>query len=371
MNDRQRYLALMDYQPADRPFVTEWGYWPETLERWIAEGAPSDLRWNSSDDNTTDAAFGLDSYRTHLPVKFGLCPAFEVRQVEDRGAEELMQQEDGVLVRRSKRMGSIPHPERWLLVDRTAWHEHYRPRLDPATPARLGAGLVDKWRSWSEAGKPAPLAVGPTSLFGWIRNWMGFETAVMLSHDDQDLLREMVGVIADCAIGVLARVFDEGVIPDVIYFWEDICFNSGPMISPAAAREFLLPHYRRITDFARGHGVRWFALDCDGRLDHLIPVWLEGGINILYPIEVGTSGNDVLAMRDRFGRDLRMMGGMDKRILARGPEAIDAEVARLASLIYGGGYVPFCDHHVPPDVPLVYYRHYLDALRRLSGPRNP
>jgi len=365
MTDRERYLATMSYQPVDRPFLTEWGFWPETLARWIEEGAPADLRWAGSDDNTTDACFGLDSYRTYLPVILGLHPPFEEIQLEDRGETELIQQADGVQVVRSKRMGSIPHPERHLLDGRAAWAKHYKPRLDPATSGRIANDCGRKYRRWQEDGRSAPLAIGATSLLGWIRNWMGFEQAVTLPYDDPAWLHEMVGTIADCAIETLGQVFAAGMTPDVVYFWEDICFNTGPMISPAAAREFLLPHYQRITAFCRAAGVPWFALDCDGRLEHLLPVWLEGGINIVYPVEVGTCENDVLAFRERFGRELRMMGGVDKRALAQGPAAIDAQVSRLAPLIREGGYVAFCDHHVPADVPLAHYRHYLDALRRL------
>lgn len=362
MTDRQRYLATMSYQEVDRPFVTEWGFWPETLERWIAEGAPPDLRWSGSDDNTTDAYFGLDSYRTYLPLNLGLYPAFEEKQMEDRGESELVQQADGVLVVRAKQMGSIPHPERHFLTDRAAWEEFYKPKLDPTTPGRIAEDCRAVYHRWLQGGRQAPLAVGSTSLFGWIRNWMGFERAVMLPYDDPALLNEMVATIADCAVGTLAQAFDVGMIPDIVYFWEDICFNSGPMIHPTVAGEFLLPHYKRITAFCREAGVEWFALDCDGRLDHLLPVWLEGGINIFYPVEIGTCGNDVLALRERFGRDLRMMGGVDKRILVEGPAAIEAEIERIAPLVREGGYVPFCDHHVPPDVPLAHYHHYLNTL---------
>jgi uroporphyrinogen-III decarboxylase len=73
----------------------------------------------------------------------------------------------------------------------------------------------------------------------------------------------------------------------------------------------------------------------------------------------------VLALRETFGRDLRMMGGMDKSILAKAPEDIDQEVARLTPLIREGGYIPLCDHHVPPDVSLANFQHYLKALRSL------
>ena len=188
--DRERYLATMAYQPVDRAFVTEWGYWPETLERFENEGAPPGMHWAGSDDNTTDAAFGLDSYRTYMPVSLDLCPPFDPIVLEDRGDSELFQQADGVQVLRSKRMGSIPHPERWLLTDRASWETHYKPRFDPDEATRLGDGLAAKWRHWIDTGKQAPLAVGPTRLFGWIRNWMGFEAAVMLPYERSQHARQ-------------------------------------------------------------------------------------------------------------------------------------------------------------------------------------
>ena len=80
----------------------------------------------------------------------------------------------------------------------------------------------------------------------------------MLPYDDPELLHEMVATIANCAIGTLRKLFDSGICPDVVYFWEDICFNSGPMIDPDSAREFLLPHYRRITDFCKTRGIQRF-----------------------------------------------------------------------------------------------------------------
>jgi len=104
----------------------------------------------------------------------------------------------------------------------------------------------------------------------------------------------------------------------VFGFWEDMGYNAGPLISPAMVRRFMYPQYRRVVDFARARGVRWFALDSDGRIDSLVPVWLEAGLDILYPFEV-QAGMDVVELRKRFGRELRMFGGVDKRALARGP----------------------------------------------------
>ena len=94
----------------------------------------------------------------------------------------------------------------------------------------------------------------------------------------------------------------------------------------------MLPRYRKVIDFARSRGVRYFGLDSDGQIDPLIPVWMDAGIDILYPFEV-QAGMDVLAVRRKYGKSLRIWGGVDKRVLAPGKEAIDAELRRVAPLI--------------------------------------
>ena len=39
----------------------------------------------------------------------------------------------------------------------------------------------------------------------------------------------------------------------------------------------------------------------------------------------------------------------------------------VKSLVEEGGYIGFCDHRVPPNVPLENYVHYLDCVRRVWG----
>ena len=126
----------------------------------------------------------------------------------------------------------------------------------------------------------------------------------------------------------------------------------------------MLPRYKKVVDFGRSRGVRFFGLDSDGNIDSLIPVWLDSGIDILYPFEV-QAGMDVLALRKKYGRNLRMWGGVDKRTLVEGLAAIDQELARIVSLIRDGGYIPMLDHSAPPDIPFKNYSYFLQQLRRI------
>jgi uroporphyrinogen decarboxylase len=146
-----------------------------------------------------------------------------------------------------------------------------------------------------------------------------------------------------------------------------MCYNKGPLLGPEHFKQFLAPQYRRLTDLLHHHGIDVVWVDCDGKIDALLPLWLDAGVNCMFPIEVGTWRADPLRFRREYGPDLLMMGGYDKRILARNKAEIEAEIHRLAPLVEEGGFIPFCDHRVPPDVPLENYQHYVQTARRVWG----
>lgn len=358
MNDRERFLATMRYEDRDRAPLCEMSFWEEVIDDWKRQGMPDHIHWSAYDDNTTDPYFGMDRYRSYTRLTCYLCPSFKEVVIEDRGDEELFQQADGVRVVRHKSIRSVPRHDAHLLTDRHSWQEHYKPRLDPNDPARLPDDWSARFGQPGGRDRTVPLVAEVGSLYGQLRLWMGLERISELIYDDPALLEEMIETMADLALGVLKRHFDADVQIDACYLWEDMCFNAGPLISPEHVRRFMLPHYRRITEFCRGHSVDIICLDTDGRIDHLVPIFLEAGINVLYPIEIGTTGSDPVELRRRFGRDLRMMGGFDKRILADSKRNIENEVDRLTPLVDDGGYIPMCDHYVPPGVPLENYIHY-------------
>ena len=59
MNNRERILAVLNYQKYDRLPVVHFGFWGETLEKWAAEGhISSDDAKAWGDGNPTDAVLG-------------------------------------------------------------------------------------------------------------------------------------------------------------------------------------------------------------------------------------------------------------------------------------------------------------------------
>jgi hypothetical protein len=362
MTDRQRFLATMRYESRDRAPICDFGFWSETIEIWKGQGLPEHLN-----DGTASDFFGMDRFEGWVGIRDSLDPYFESVVLEDRGDMELVQDGDGIRVLRHKFMSSIPMHVGHLLTDRESWEKHYKPRLNPDSPGRLPGSWSERVKRWSNPNRPNVLTVPGGSLYGWIRNWMGVENVSLTVYDDPTWFEEMVETIADLICGVLERAFASGVQFDACGMWEDMCYSGGPLLGVDHFKQFLMPRYRRITDLLHKHGVGVIWLDCDGNIEKLMPLWLDAGINCMFPVEIGTWGADPVRYRREYGRDLLMMGGFDKHILARGKAAIRAEVERLTPLVEEGGYIPFCDHRVPPDVSLNNYLEYLRMARRHWG----
>ena len=148
--------------------------------------------------------------------------------------------------------------------------------------------------------------------------------------------------------------------------WEDMCLNHGPILPTWFFRDVVAPRYKRISKKLRKHEIDIWYTDCDGDVRELILIFLDSGINCLYPLEAKGSGH-LGVLLDRNGKDLLIMGGLDKLELAKGENTIDRYLDSIAPYVERGGYIPFCDHHCPLNVKEEYYLYYLDWKEKLIG----
>jgi uroporphyrinogen decarboxylase len=150
------------------------------------------------------------------------------------------------------------------------------------------------------------------------------------------------------------------------YWWEDMCFNNGPLLAPSYIDAWMVPRYKRITDMLRNEfGCRFNMLDCDGKINDVAGLWQNGGINCMFPLE--SAHTDLQDLSARFGTRMPMRGGFDKRALIAGKEAIDREFERLEPLYRKGGFIPHTDHLVPPDVSWENYLYYRKKKCEMIG----
>jgi uroporphyrinogen decarboxylase len=194
---------------------------------------------------------------------------------------------------------------------------------------------------------------------------VGFERLCELFLDDPDLVREMVGFWTEFVSRTLRRLLEARVL-DVVYVNEDMAYKAHSMISPAMTREFLKPAWDRWVREFREASVPVVTLDSDGKVDELLPIWIESGFNCCYPIEVA-AGNDLVEYRRRFGKRMAYIGGVDKRAIARGGAVLEEELARIEPVIRSGGYVPGCDHGVPPDISWPDFVRFSRLLAEMTG----
>jgi uroporphyrinogen decarboxylase len=370
--------------------VVHFGYWNETLDKWAAEGHITQEQAEAwADGNPTDDAIarklGFDfNWNTCFSPETRLRPAFETKVVETfpDGSRHVLNGEGTVILEKDDAT-SIPKEIEHLLKDRASWEARYLPKLQfemerithahvnvDGEMVRFDQGGLDylKRGVWSN---PYGLHVG--SLFGVIRNWLGIVGLSYLMVDAPDLLDEIIDTTAElcyrCTEETLALVCpDGGPAPfDFAHFWEDISFKSGPLISPRIFRKKVGPHYDRITDLVNDYGIDIVSLDSDGDVTKLVSVWLDHGVNTMFPIEVGTWGSSIAPWRETYGKELRGVGGMNKVVFTRDYDAVDAEIERLKPLVDLGGYIPCPDHRLAPDSKWENVKYYCERMRATFG----
>jgi uroporphyrinogen decarboxylase len=355
MNARERFHSTMKYQPVDRaPFYEfMWPTWPETAERWAKEGGYA--------QGKTD--FGCDKWLVEYSW-FWPQPPF-AREILAEDAEHVTFVDlQGIVMREFKNnpLSSMPQFISYPVVTREDFRKYWRERMQPDLTQRIGPDWRQRLGALRNRDFPFVIIADRWGgFFGPQRNLVGVESLCTLFYDDPAFVEEMLDADADFLIQMLSQILEVTDV-DVFGFWEDMAYHTAPLLSPKLGRQFMLPRYRKVVDFGRAHGVHLFGLDSDGNIDPLIPVWMDSGIDILYPFEV-QADMDVVALRKKYGRDLRMWGGVDKRPLAMGHDAIDRELERVKPLIDEGGYLPMLDHSATPDIPYENYRYFLERLR--------
>ncbi len=380
MNNRERVKAILHYQSADTLPIVHFGFWPETLEKWQAEGhlTKEESKTGYEGCLSVDQKLGFDfNWFSTFFYHGSLYPMFDrkVLEVLPDGSKKTMNA-CGVVEMEKPGAGSIPMEISHTLTDRASWEEHYLPRLQFSTERILQSGVMNPddgtYKVFSKGGLAVLKDEGRSqhyglycgSLLGDIRNWLGVVGMSYLQADDEELFLEMTQTVADLDYRNTEYVLNTGAKFDFAHFWEDVCFKNGPLVAPSVFDAVIGPHYKRITSLCRSFGIDIVSVDCDGWIDSLIPTWLENGVNTMFPIEVGTWNASIAPWRQKYGRELRGVGGMNKTVFSKDRDAVDREIERLKPLVELGGYIPCPDHRLPPDAEWDNVRYYCDQMHQ-------
>ncbi|MFC1462790.1 uroporphyrinogen decarboxylase family protein [Verrucomicrobiota bacterium] len=345
----------------------EFGFY--SLEKWKAEeGMPDDVPLHELFQYSPGGSHGLGQLGW---CEAGFVPQFEDKVIEDRGDYEVVQDGAGrhVLCFKGRRSGFMPEYLDHPVKDRKTWEELCKCRLDPDTPERYEDFDERMARAKEEAGKGMVIAQNLVGGYMYLRSLMGPADVLYKFYDAPDLIHDCMQTWLDLADAVITK-HQEHVTIDQVFLGEDICYNSGPLISPDMMREFLWPYYKQLLDNVRARQLDpsrhlMFHIDTDGHAEPVIPVYMELGMDVMSPFEVA-SGCDVVELGNTYP-ELAMSGGVDKRELAKGRDAIDRLVDRIFPPMQArGGYIPTCDHGVPEEVKYEDYLYYRERLREFA-----
>ncbi|MBD3240783.1 MAG: hypothetical protein GF331_09380 [Chitinivibrionales bacterium] len=356
MSPRERFGAIMGFTPFDRIIDAEFGYWSNTLTRWHHEGLPKEV--NSNDK--ADVFFGFDTWTRGVSVNSGLLEHFPVEIVERTDRHTVMY--DGRRIKCkvfTDGTDTIPHYLDFPIKDRETY-QPFKERFLPELHRRIPDTIDDIARQTRDRNYLLQLFAGSTAEL--IRDLMGFEGFSIGICMQPELIDEFLGDLGELYEAVAREVVRHLEI-DLVAWWEDIAFKTGPIVPPDFFREKCGPVYKRAMDIYRVHGTQYSYVDCDGDNRLLVPTWLENGVNIIFPLEVNAGVHPEALRRQYPG--IRMMGGFDKVVLLQGPDAIRRELKRLKPLVDEGGFIPHVDHRVQADVSYRDYLYYLDAKRDL------
>jgi len=364
-------MATVRFEPIDRVSYGCDIAWASAVKRWIKEGLPEEVV--PKQDGKIPGIVSLGDYfgcdkseGPGLKLNLGILPPFEHEIIAEDEATITERHGLGIVQRSFKDSPEtsmpefIDHPVKsrddWLRVKK---------RYDPATPGRLpenwGPELIEGLKKATH-----PIGAGVSGLYWTSRDWLGAERLLVTFYDDPWMIHDMMETLTDLWIETLRPVVSE-VHLHSFGLSEDMAYRNASLISPDMFREFLAPCYKRLTSFLRDNGVEHICVDCDGLLDELLPLFMECGVNAITPVEI-QCGNDPVAMRKKYGKRLIIHGGIDKRALAKGKEAIRKEMdPKVPWLLEQGGYSPGIDHAVPHDVSFEDFCYYMELKKEMIG----
>ena len=360
LTPRERFNRIMHYEPVDR--LPVWGVEEVTegaIRQWICDGV-------FPIGSTVNDIFPLDPVNL-ITLDTNPLPSFIQRGLatDDRWRTYIDQY--GFTVKVLKEQSVSPRIYYYLdgvVHNRQEWNaltKRYNPH-DPRRQSRAwGEELINHYNTTSNpVGLRIDWGPGRGAKNGYT---MGMELFLETLITDPGLVADMFDFWADFVIEASRDLVTQCKI-DFVFFAEDgIGYKNSTLVSPKMYRELWLPSMRRVTDFLHSHGIDIIAHYSSGNQIPIIPVLLDIGVNLYFPLEVA-AGMDAPTLRKRFGKNILLIGNIARQALMDGTEAVEREFyAKVPPMMASGGYIPAVDDAIMPDISYESYLRYYELIR--------
>jgi Uroporphyrinogen decarboxylase (URO-D) len=322
MTERERFLAIMSFEKPDRVPYFEEGIRDDVLKVWHKQGFPPGKKIGD--------LFLTDQFEEIAP---------ELEPIPDFDTWPASLNELNIL----------------------------KNRLNPYNPKRLPKNWEHDYRLINQNNQVLFYRVhrGLFLSLG-VYKWQRFLNVVSLLLEDPEYVHHVLAIQAEFSAKML-EITLKSVNIDAVIFSEPIGGNEGPLISPMMYEKFVLESFRPIFQVLQKNKIEILIIRTYANARILIPSFLKYGMNCLWACETNIDTMDYLDLRSEYGKELRLIGGIDLDVLRKGKEAIRREIeTKVPPLIEEGGYIPLADGRIRQDISFDNYCYYRQLLQKVT-----
>jgi len=199
---------------------------------------------------------------------------------------------------------------------------------------------------------------------------LGMDNLMIKMYEDPELVDALFQHICNYYLVSSDRILTaaDGAI-DIFFIGNDFGSQSGPLLSDALFRRFILPHLSRFVDLGHSHGIP-VMLHCCGGIYELLPAMIEIGLDAIHAVQPSCRGMDLARLKREFGHLIVFNGGIDSHhVLIQATQAAVREETRkvLEIMMPGGGYICGASHDsILEETPVDNVIAMFDAVREFG-----
>lgn len=348
MTSRERIATILKGGVPDRVGMHE-SPWGETIDLWRKQGLPENM-------SVTDY-FGMD-----IASFGGLDLSFQFpQQTIEETAEYIVYRDTNGVTRKhfKKKSGFTPHWIDHVIKGQKEWDEYCAKLV--AKPERLAKDIKTQAERARATGRFVVLShADPYELawpvFGQAQIWI-------LMMDDPDFVARVMMTYADMILGLYKLLDEMGVDYDGVFMPADLGYRNATLFSPKLYEQLIFPAHKKLVDYQHERGRHFICHSC-GKIDVLIPKFIEAGFDAIQPLEA-KCGQDVRELKKLYAGKITLFGNIDVRKLSGTKKDVEEEViSKVEVAKQGGGYIFHSDHSVPPTVSFENYCYAVELVKK-------
>jgi len=193
--------------------------------------------------------------------------------------------------------GAMVQPGHPVLTDLNEWQK----KIQFPEPEKWDWEMQKKISS--EYLKDHRLAVSAVIYSGFFERMislMDFEDAAiaLIDEDQEDAVHAFLDRTADVYCSLIDKLTEQLGI-DAVTIHDDWGSQRAPFFSLSTAQNMLVPHIRKVTDYAHKKGIL-YDMHCCGQVEDLLPAMIEAGVDVW----TGQENNDKRKLFHKHGKEI-------------------------------------------------------------------